>query len=97
MSTNGKGSKPRPYSVSYEKYADTFDDIFRKKKNVEAVKPVPKSKALENLEKATVKFIEANPEFCDWIVGNPPKIEENPNTPVIPMDYKYTTSDDEKK
>jgi hypothetical protein len=32
MSRNGKGSKPRPLSVSYNKYADNFDDIFRKKK-----------------------------------------------------------------
>jgi hypothetical protein len=32
MSQNGKGSKPRPLSVSYNKYADNFDDIFRKKK-----------------------------------------------------------------
>ena len=33
MSQNGKGSKPRPLSVSYNKYADNFDDIFRKKEN----------------------------------------------------------------
>jgi hypothetical protein len=32
MSRNGKGSKPRPLSVSYDKYTDNFDDIFRKKK-----------------------------------------------------------------
>ena len=32
MSQTGKGSKPRPLSVSYDKYADNFDDIFRKKK-----------------------------------------------------------------
>ena len=32
MSQNGKGSKPRPLSVTYNKYADNFDDIFRKKK-----------------------------------------------------------------
>jgi hypothetical protein len=32
MSQNGKGSKPRPLSVSYDKYTDNFDDIFRKKK-----------------------------------------------------------------
>jgi hypothetical protein len=27
MSRNGKGSKPRPLSVSYNKYADNFDNI----------------------------------------------------------------------
>jgi hypothetical protein len=31
MSRNGKGSKARPYSVSYKTYCDNFDDIFRKK------------------------------------------------------------------
>ena len=29
---NGKGSKPRPLSVSYEAYGDNFDIIFGKKK-----------------------------------------------------------------
>jgi hypothetical protein len=37
---NGKGSKPRPLSVSYDKYADNFDSIFRKKYTVE-VKELP--------------------------------------------------------
>jgi hypothetical protein len=32
MSTNGKGSKPRPYSISYNKYCENFDSIFRKNK-----------------------------------------------------------------
>ena len=29
--SNGKGSKPRPLSVSYDRYADNWDDIFKKK------------------------------------------------------------------
>lgn len=29
---NGKGSKPRPLSISYEEYSDNFDAIFGKKK-----------------------------------------------------------------
>ena len=35
MSTwhGGKGSKPRPFSVSQEDYADRFDAIFVKKTN----------------------------------------------------------------
>jgi hypothetical protein len=33
MSQNGKGSKPRPLSVSYNKYADNFDNIKRMGKN----------------------------------------------------------------
>jgi len=31
MSDGGKGSKPRPFSVSQEDYADRFDAIFGKK------------------------------------------------------------------
>lgn len=31
MSDGGKGSSPRPYSVSQETYANNFDAIFRKK------------------------------------------------------------------
>ena len=31
---NGKGSKVRPLSVSYETYGDNYDNIFRKKKIV---------------------------------------------------------------
>jgi len=37
MSRNGKGSKARPNSVSYEKYGNNFDDIFRKKQKVKSV------------------------------------------------------------
>jgi hypothetical protein len=28
---NGKGSKPRPFSVKYEKYAENWDSVFSKK------------------------------------------------------------------
>ena len=31
MSDGGKGSSPRPYSVSQETFANNFDAIFRKK------------------------------------------------------------------
>jgi len=31
MSDGGKGSGPRPYSVSQETYGNNFDAIFRKK------------------------------------------------------------------
>jgi len=30
MSSGGKGSKPRPYSVSLDTYSKNFDAIFRK-------------------------------------------------------------------
>ena len=37
MSRNGKGSKPRPYSISYKTYGDNFDDIFRKKPKAKGI------------------------------------------------------------
>ena len=37
MPDGGKGSKPRPFSVSQEEYADRFDTIFGKKKDVKEV------------------------------------------------------------
>jgi ribosomal protein S17E len=49
MSNNGKGSKPRPYSVSYKKYCDNFDSIFRKNKpNEETIYDSKKSKKFKN-------------------------------------------------
>lgn len=41
MSQNGKGSKPRPLSVSYKTYSDNYENIFRKKKP-EDIKQKPK-------------------------------------------------------
>lgn len=31
MSDGGKGSKPRPYSVDYQKYSSNWDTIFKNK------------------------------------------------------------------
>ena len=44
MSQNGKGSKPRPLSVSYNKYADNFDNIKGMGKNKPAEKKKDKRK-----------------------------------------------------
>jgi hypothetical protein len=49
MSQNGKGSKPRPYSVSYKTYCDNFDDIFRKKPKVKVVIVNPNYKVKINI------------------------------------------------
>jgi hypothetical protein len=38
MSDGGKGSKPRPLSVSQEEYDQRFDAIFGKKKQTDAEK-----------------------------------------------------------
>ena len=35
MGDGGKGSKPRPYSVSQEEYANSFELIFGKKKDMQ--------------------------------------------------------------
>lgn len=34
---SGKGSAPRPFSVSQEEFANNFDRVFGKKKNVETI------------------------------------------------------------
>jgi hypothetical protein len=39
MSQNGKGSKSRPFSVSYQTYSDNFDNIFRKKSKTKKTTP----------------------------------------------------------
>jgi hypothetical protein len=49
MSRNGKGSKSRPYSVSYKTYCDNFDDIFCKKKKVKVVIVNPNYKVKINI------------------------------------------------
>ena len=38
MSDGGKGSKPRPFSVSQEEFANSFELIFGKKKKTDAEK-----------------------------------------------------------
>jgi hypothetical protein len=45
MSDGGKGSAPRPFSVSQEKFADNFDAIF--KKNIEAGEEIHSDKGYQ--------------------------------------------------
>lgn len=40
--SNGKGSKPRPYSVSYSQYCENWDNIFKKKQDKTSTKPKEK-------------------------------------------------------
>jgi len=51
---NGKGSKSRPLSVSYEEYANNFDSIFRKKYTVE-VKELPNGEQFIELPEELLK------------------------------------------
>jgi len=44
---SGKGSKPRPYSVSQEEYGNNWDLIFKKDKPAEK-KPVSEKKTPKN-------------------------------------------------
>ena len=45
MSDGGKGSAPRPFSVSQEKFANNFDAIFRK--NIKAAEEIHSDKGYE--------------------------------------------------
>ena len=45
MSDGGKGSAPRPFSVSQEKFANNFDTIFRK--NIKAGEEIHSDKGYE--------------------------------------------------
>ena len=45
MSDGGKGSAPRPFSVSQEKFANNFDTIFRK--NIKAAEEIHSDKGYE--------------------------------------------------
>jgi len=45
MSDGGKGSAPRPFSVSQEKFADNFDAIFRK--NIKAAEEIHSDKGYQ--------------------------------------------------
>jgi hypothetical protein len=46
MSDGGKGSAPRPFSVSQEKFANNFDAIFGKK-NIEKAEEIHSDKGYE--------------------------------------------------
>jgi hypothetical protein len=65
MSRNGKGSKPRPCSISYKTYGDNFDDIFRKKANINKTTPTDCHKAECEL------FIKDQNKMIKSIVVNP--------------------------
>ena len=64
--SNGKGSKPRPYSVSYSQYCDNYDNIFRKKKDVSDTNP-----------KSKKNYVIANPNWKARIYIIPNEDKEN--------------------
>lgn len=60
---NGKGSKQRPLSVSYDTYADNFDTIFRKKQYTVEVQELPDGEQFIELPDEMLKSL-------DWKEGD---------------------------
>lgn len=58
MSDGGKGSNPRPFSVSQQKFGDNFDAIFRKKTPREIDDEKAEAEAFDRL-------VIMKPEFYD--------------------------------
>lgn len=62
MSDGGKGSSPRPFSVSQETYANNFDNIFRKtpkdvddqKAEDEAFNSIPNAKEFDESDRPNI-------------------------------------------
>jgi len=51
MSDGGKGSSPRPYSVSYEDFSNSWDKIFGKKTPKEIDDAKAEDDAFEQIQK----------------------------------------------
>lgn len=49
MSDGGKGSKPRPFSVSNEEYANRWDAIFGRDKMTEITEKAKRERALDEM------------------------------------------------
>lgn len=60
---NGKGSKQRPLSVSYDTYADNFDSIFRKKQFTVEVQELSSGDQFIELPEEVLKML-------DWKEGD---------------------------
>lgn len=65
---SGKGSKPRPLSVSYDTYSDNFDSIFRKR--VAKITTLPDGNAFVELPNDILKKL-------DWKEGTNLKLTCN--------------------
>ena len=71
--SNGKGSKQRPLSVSYDEYAVNFDSIFRKKDRVYVpVKKLPNGDQYIDLPQEIL-------EKLDWKAGDEIEWKEDNN------------------
>lgn len=84
--SNGKGSKPRKFSVSLDKFGQNYDDIFRKNDKMNTEKTVKKE---DTQEEKRIKIAEA----CGWKRYIGPKTilyQWAPGhiNPVIPFWYK---------
>lgn len=69
---NGKGSKARPLSVSYDEYANNFDDIFREKQKVVEVKNLPNGDQFIEIPEDMIKSV-------GWKEGDEIEWKDNKN------------------
>ena len=65
MSDGGKGSSPRPYSVSQETYANNFDAIFRKKTPQEKDDARAEDDEFERIKREFDEKVIMKPEFYE--------------------------------
>ena len=65
MSDGGKGSSPRPYSVSQETYANNFDAIFRKKTPQEKDDARAEDDEFERIKREFDEKVVMKPEFYE--------------------------------
>jgi uncharacterized membrane protein (UPF0127 family) len=67
---NGKGSKPRPLSISYDEYSDNWDNIFSQK----AVVPI---KIDEKTKEQYIEIPDSMIKNLNWKVGDELIFSEN--------------------
>lgn len=65
MSDGGKGSSPRPYSVSQETFANNFDAIFRKKTPQELDDARAEDDEFERIKREFDEKVVMKPEFYE--------------------------------
>lgn len=65
MSDGGKGSSPRPYSVSQETYANNFDAIFRKKTPQEKDDARAEDDEFERIKREFDEKVIMKPDFSE--------------------------------
>jgi hypothetical protein len=65
MSDGGKGSNPRPFSVSQETFGDNFDAIFRKPSPKEIEESKAEEEEFQRIAKQFDKQVIMQPDFSE--------------------------------